>query len=825
MSRQFGKFQLLRKIATGGMADIFIARQRGMEGFEKIVVIKTILPNLADNEEFVQMFLDEARIAARLSHPNIVQIFDLGRVGSTFFIAMEYVQGENLRSLAKACQKQDRTIPLQHTVRIISKACEGLHYAHMKTDTSGRPMDIVHRDISPQNILISIEGGVKLVDFGIAKAATQYRETRTGILKGKYSYMSPEQCSGTPVDARSDIFSMGIVLWEMATGLRLFNLDSELMILKEITEGSVMPPREVNKAIPAELEAIIIRALERHTGNRFQTAAEMHIALEEFSKERQMASSSIQLGNFMQDMFREKLQAIKKHDEAQATSQSLESFLFSDIDAGPDMYIPEADASASGHSPATHPFQPAVGVSHVPNLVLDPMEMVPSVARPSTPPPPAAPLQSPTLPIPKQAPPEVEMPRSRVWPKVALVAFLSGIFGYLILLFIQQTGEPEPQLSDAGLPVVVEKGSIRVSSIPAGATVFLDGNRKGTTPLSLADLEQAKSYALRLTQSGYREWGTQFKLEDDSERTFHARLEKTARSNFGQVSVITTPAGATVTLDGRPVPGTTPLTLKKVSSQSEHTLVASYPGRQDWTKTFRVRTNKKLELNASLKKKAPDTASPSHKLARYTLRSRPKGAKFTLNNKPVSGNIKIDAGRSYVLKARLPGYKEWRDELFPEAGEQEIIVAKLLKTNTATVNSGKSYLSLNCTPWADVYLNGRKIGTTPFTRQEIRPGSHTLRLVNKQLLATKIIKIDAVAGGVIKRNVAFGKGYLQVNAKPWAHVHVHGEQLGTTPFQPKELYEGSYTIVLSNPPLNQTIERKVQIKTGEKSLITVDFLE
>ena len=284
MMQQFGKFQLLKKIASGGMAEIYIAKQRGMEGFEKIVVIKTILPNLATNEEFVQMFLDEARIAARLTHPNIVQIYDLGRVGSTYFIAMEYVQGENLRTVAKTCRKQGHTIPLQHTVKVISQACEGLYYAHTKADTSGQPLNIVHRDVSPQNILVSFEGITKLVDFGIAKAATQYQETRAGILKGKYSYMSPEQCMSQPVDARSDIFSIGIVLWELSTGLRLYKLNSELMILKEITEGTVKPPREVNQQIPAELEAIILKALEKHPDNRFQDGLEMHMALEEFLK-------------------------------------------------------------------------------------------------------------------------------------------------------------------------------------------------------------------------------------------------------------------------------------------------------------------------------------------------------------------------------------------------------------------------------------------------------------------------------------------------------------------------------------------------------------
>jgi serine/threonine-protein kinase len=325
MGQQFGKFQLLKKIATGGMAEIHLAKQRGMEGFEKLVVIKMILPHLANNQEFVQMFLDEARIAARLNHPNIVQIFDLGRAGGTYFIAMEYIQGENLRTIAKAARKAGKPLPLGHIVKIMSQACEGLYYAHTKQDTSGKPLNIVHRDISPQNILVSFDGVTKLVDFGIAKAATQVQETRSGVLKGKYAYMSPEQCLGRPVDARSDIFATGIVLWELATGTRLYRMSSELMILKEITEGRVVPPREVNQSIPAELEAIILKALEKDPKNRFQDAIQMHLALEEFMRNAQLSSSAVHLAGYLRDLFPDRLESLRKIEEAQAAGDSLES--------------------------------------------------------------------------------------------------------------------------------------------------------------------------------------------------------------------------------------------------------------------------------------------------------------------------------------------------------------------------------------------------------------------------------------------------------------------------------------------------------------------
>ena len=218
----YGRYQLLKKLATGGMAQIYLARQLGPEGFEKLLVVKRILPHLAENEEFITMFLDEARIAARLNHPNVVQIFDLGAQDDSFFIAMEFIHGEDVRRVWKHADKVGKPIPLPLICRIIIEACAGLDYAHKKLDASGRPLNIVHRDISPQNILVAFEGGVKIVDFGIAKAADQATVTKSGVLKGKYSYMSPEQAAGQPIDCRTDIFALGVVLYELLTGTRLF---------------------------------------------------------------------------------------------------------------------------------------------------------------------------------------------------------------------------------------------------------------------------------------------------------------------------------------------------------------------------------------------------------------------------------------------------------------------------------------------------------------------------------------------------------------------------------------------------------------------------
>ncbi len=304
----YGRYQLLKKLATGGMAQIYLARQLGPEGFEKLLVVKRILPHLAENEDFITMFLDEARIAARLNHPNIVQIFDLGAQDDSYFIAMEFIHGEDVRRVWKHSEKMGRPIPLALICRIIIEASAGLDYAHKKPDASGRPLNIVHRDISPQNILVSFEGGVKVVDFGIAKAADQATVTKSGVLKGKYSYMSPEQAAGQSIDCRTDIFALGVVLYELLTGTRLFKRGTDIQTLNAVTECKLQPPSAVNDRVPADLDVIVMRALTKDRADRFPEARQLGAALENWLLTNGLPSGSAALAEFMQDIYAERLE-------------------------------------------------------------------------------------------------------------------------------------------------------------------------------------------------------------------------------------------------------------------------------------------------------------------------------------------------------------------------------------------------------------------------------------------------------------------------------------------------------------------------------------
>ncbi len=304
-ARTLGRYILDRKLATGGMAEIWVAHQEGPAGFQKDVVLKKILPHLAEDQKFIDMFLDEARLAAQLSHPNIVQIFDLGEADGEHFIAMEFIDGRDIQAIIDRGVAAGQPFSPAIAARIVASACTALDYAHNFTDKSGTHVQLVHRDVSPQNILVSKDGIVKLVDFGVAKAATSTHKTQTGAVKGKLSYMSPEQISGKLVDARSDIFALGIVLYELVTGRRPFGHESELLAITAILNEQPQRPCELIHSVPTELEAIIFKALEKDPAIRFQSASEMQLALEQVLQQMGAILTSREVRTYMNDLFSE----------------------------------------------------------------------------------------------------------------------------------------------------------------------------------------------------------------------------------------------------------------------------------------------------------------------------------------------------------------------------------------------------------------------------------------------------------------------------------------------------------------------------------------
>ena len=298
-----GRYRLLERISIGGMAEIFRAKATGEVGFEKEVAVKRILPHMASDREFVDMFIDEARTVAQLNHSNICQIFEFGQEQGAYFIALELVEGKDLRDMMVYHRRLGAPMPVNIVLHIMSKACEALEYAHTSRDAGGEPMHIVHRDVSPQNILVSYLGMVKLIDFGIAKAMGRLTKTQAGSIKGKFSYMSPEQVQAHPIDHRSDVFAAGTVLWECLTNHRLFKGENEIVTMQMVRKAEVRPPSELNNQIPATLDPIVLRALARDPEDRYQSAGEFLDDLENFMIRADMTSASSELSGWLRSTF------------------------------------------------------------------------------------------------------------------------------------------------------------------------------------------------------------------------------------------------------------------------------------------------------------------------------------------------------------------------------------------------------------------------------------------------------------------------------------------------------------------------------------------
>ncbi|QDG49950.1 hypothetical protein FIV42_04110 [Persicimonas caeni] len=302
-----GKYELVTKLATGGMAELFLARERGLAGLERLVVIKRILPHLADDPSFIDMFLREARIIARLNHPNVVQIFELGEENGDYYIAMEYIHGSTVREMQVLAERDGTSLPVQVALSVVDQACRGLHAAHELRDLEGSPLELIHRDVSPHNLMCTTEGFVKVLDFGVAKASQGVEATHSGHLKGKFAYMSPEQCKGLKLDRRADIFALGIVLWEALTDRRLFKREKDLDMMRAVVQEQPEPPSTYNPAVPDVVDRVVLKALVKDRDQRYQTAEQMRRALIQAARASGLAFGEDVLAEFLEKIAGEEL--------------------------------------------------------------------------------------------------------------------------------------------------------------------------------------------------------------------------------------------------------------------------------------------------------------------------------------------------------------------------------------------------------------------------------------------------------------------------------------------------------------------------------------
>ncbi|NVB80311.1 MAG: serine/threonine protein kinase [Kofleriaceae bacterium] len=492
IAERFGKYLIVGELALGGMAELFLAVHRGLEGFFKVVVLKRVLPFFAEAPEFVRMFIDEARLAARLEHRNIVRTYEFGEVNGQYYTAMEYLPGEDLTKVLNKLDHSRQQMPFNTDATLISEVCAGLHFAHEMTDFAGNSLNLVHRDVNPANIVLTYAGEVKLIDFGVAKTSTNAK-TQSGTIKGKLAYMSPEQLLARGIDRRSDIFSTGVVLWEMLAGQPLFVRDCEAATLYAIMNDPIPSVRRYRPEIPAELERIVDRALARTPADRFDTAEDMQLALDAF---------------------------IAKHDQCDSRSRAaLLEGLFGSTRAEAKRSIAQTRALAKNISL----------VMKLRSEVRDDLAETFDALAVGTEPQP-------------EPPRVVEQLPSRV-PTIALaVLILSAIAGG-ILFFIMSDGS-HPRSSEAA---TVGRVGVRIESAPPGAAISVGGEPTGlVTPATLTGLK-APRIEIRLELAGYEPKVATVEVP--------ASGTVTERVSFGaalpsRLAIAGLSVGATIVLDG-----------------------------------------------------------------------------------------------------------------------------------------------------------------------------------------------------------------------------------------------------------------------------------
>ena len=457
-----GTYTLLAKLATGGMAEIWLARQVGLRGFERLVVVKRIIESLSQDEAFVEMFLDEARIVVQLTHPNIVQVFDLGEHAGAYYIAMEYLAGENLVQVARASAKAGTPLDVKASVKIAIAALEGLSHAHNRAGLDGKPLNVVHRDVSPHNIVLTWDGQVKLVDFGIARAANRATQTQGQQLKGKFAYLAPEQAQGdSELDARVDVFAMGVVLWELVTHRRLFSFDDQIRILKMlISDELIEAPHTRSPEVPVELSAIIMKALEKNLGARYQSAQDFKAALETWLQARGGGPTTAELGQLMNRLFKARIAERSTLIENAARGE------VSDSKVG-EVMKPPTDRSMPGGTPLglDGSGNLKLAIAGIGTLLL--VLMAGAVSW--------------KVVMGTAAPPPAEAPETAV-----------------------EVPEVPPPLEPKVLPAVVEKtSSISVETEPVGAKVFVDGKPVGAAPLTVSEVTSGE-HVVEASLAGYQ---------------------------------------------------------------------------------------------------------------------------------------------------------------------------------------------------------------------------------------------------------------------------------------------------------------------------------
>jgi serine/threonine protein kinase len=784
----FGKYYLLERINVGGMAEVFKAKATGVEGFERMVAVKRILPSIAEDDEFITMFVDEAKIAVQLTHANIAQIFDLGKVADSYFIALEYVHGKDMRTIFHRARQRGEQVPIPMACYAIMKVCEGLDYAHNKRDSGGRFLNLVHRDVSPQNLLVSYEGEVKIIDFGIALAAGKAGRTQAGILKGKFGYMSPEQVQqGFEIDRRSDVFGVGICLYELLTGERLFVAETDFATLEKVRNVDIMPPSTYNRRIPEDLEQIVLKALARNRDDRHATAMALHDELQSFMYTSGNFFGRKDLSMYMQRVFAEELGRESARDREYA-SLELPALQATDDESGLDAFQeidPVSTVSALQDGMALSGSSPAMASSpQVPRkatlLGMPAVAPRPSGARTSQPRGPAVPRISPRA---NSIPPghgptgsgvrqaaAQSVQRAPGWDDEEFATQIYDKPGEgldALASQLQYLDPPAPARpvapAAAAMPATAPVAQPVARSVAPGRDA-----RRGSTGRVVA-----ASIAVTLLLVGLAAW-----------------LLRPPKP--GELRLTTDPQDAQLRIDGVVVGGKSPFQAGNIVPGTTHLIEVVRENFRPWSIKIQLQPGQAMEL--------PEVVLDPIESG-FALDSIPSGASVFVDGAKLPDTTPIRmtklAPGDHLIRLESDGYARWESSLHVVAGKV-LDLPKAQLAPQATDGARVAPAPLAARPTAP---------PTTTTRRRPRP---TVRAPAPAYAAVPVAAPVAPSGGG-----GGGEGTLRVQTRPWSKVFVDGQLVGTTPQMGIRLPAGSHTLVLVNDDFGIRKTVPIRIRAGE----------
>ncbi len=699
--RVFGKYCLLERVSVGGMAEVFRSRPLDAPNFKRFLALKKILPNLAEDTEFISMFIDEARIAVQLHHPNVCQIYELGRLQGSFYIVMEFIAGKDLLALQNHHRRRRRIMGVAQAAHIIAQVCSGLDYAHTKKNESGEGLGIVHRDISPQNVIVGYDGTVKLIDFGIARAATRNEQTQVGVLKGKFGYMSPEQVAGEEIDHRSDVFAVGTLFWELLTARRLFHGGTDFEILEQVRAADVLPPSAKNRLVPPEVDRIVAKALARDRDERYQSAAELRADLKAFLQQIRPPFTSKTMAGWMQTSFTDDIEHERKrvHEASRFVSEA---------------DVIEWERQNSGTPPDTNPgtTEPGSGEQILAENDMAPLSTVMhdttddglprglgSVVRAVTPA-----SSSHTVRLEHR-----HVADRRRWPVGAAAAALLVGLAFILLL-------AKPWSKDAPLP----PADLAISVVPSeGVQVFVDGTLVGTqSPLRVEDI-RAETARVEIRHPDYEPFAETVTLVANDTVRFHRRLT-VLPGGTGRVLVAQADDATRVFADGQEVDAAAAVRGVSFDAGATHVIEIYQPGHFVSRHEVDVVRGSETTVEGVLRPVEGTIVLRSAPAAAATLNGEDIG---TTESSITLENLAPFEVHQIRLEAQTPGFVPHEEAVvFGGAYNRQISVSlrRIGQEATPPQEWGTLVVDVQQPRWARILVDGRDTGATTLSVGEVR---------------------------------------------------------------------------------------------------------